>query len=152
MAERNQASLLLLPSAVTTRKLGSASNGAERGEQHLGSHRQGHGQGRKDNSKAGVQQSPAQKGNRERQRHADLWKQADRRSTFAAAPPVATLQGRASGRGVGVRPGMARGVRPCLGPPSQPSPTRGEGAILDRYQCSKGDVYLRETEPAPASS
>jgi hypothetical protein len=98
MAERNQASLLPLPSAVTTRKSESASNGAERGDQHLGSHRQGHGQGREDNSKAGVQQSPAQKGNGERQRHADLWKQADRGSTFAAAPPVAPPQGRARRR------------------------------------------------------
>jgi len=125
MAERNQASLLPLPSAVTTRKAGADSNGAERGEQHLGSHRQGHGQGREDNSKAGVQQSPAQKGNGERQRHADLWKQADRRSTFAAAPPVATPQGRASGRGVGVRPGVARGVRPCLCPPIPTFPHQG---------------------------
>jgi len=98
MAERNQASLLPLPSAVTTRKSESASHGAERGDQHLGSHRQGHGQGSEDNSKAGVQQSPAQKGNGERQRHPDLWKQADRRSTFAAAPPVAPPRGeRAAG-------------------------------------------------------
>ena len=57
MAKRNQASFLPLPSAVTTRKSGSASDGAERGEQHPGGHRQGHGQGREDNSKAGVQQS-----------------------------------------------------------------------------------------------
>ena len=99
---------------------GSDSHGAERRAQHPGSHRQGHGQGREDNSKAGVQQSPAQQGNGERQRYADLWKQADKRSTFAAAPPLATHQGRASGR--------AR------------QPTAG------------GDGYLRDTEPAPASS
>jgi hypothetical protein len=37
--------------------------------------------------------------------------------------------------GVGVRPGVAGGGRPGLCPPSQPSPTRGEGAILDR--CSR---------------
>src|SRR4029453_2896191 len=104
MAERNQASLLPLPSAVTTQKSESASDGAERGAQHPGSHRQGHGQGREDNSKAGVQQSPAQKGNGERQRQADLWKQADRRSTFAAAPPVAPPRGeRAAGWSSGAR-------------------------------------------------
>src|SRR4029450_1369647 len=93
MAERNQASLLPLPSAVTTRKSESASDGAERGAQHPGSHRQGHGQGREDNSKAGVQQSPAQQGNGEWQRQADLWKQEDRRSTFATAPPVPPPRG-----------------------------------------------------------
>src|SRR5262252_965143 len=100
MAERNQASLLPLPSAVTTRQSESASDGAQR----LGSHRQGHGQGREDNSKVGVQQSPAQKGNGEQQRQADLWKQADRRSTFAAAPPVAPGRGdRATGWSSGPR-------------------------------------------------
>jgi hypothetical protein len=139
MAERNQASLLPLPSAVTTRKSESASDGAERGAQHPGSHRQGHGQGREDNSKAGVQQSPAQKGNGERQRQADLWKQADRRSTFAAAPPVAPPRGeRAAGWSSGPR-GHAATAHGGQG--------RARPAA-DRW----GEVYLREAAPTPVSS
>src|SRR5215475_8150177 len=139
MAERNQASLLPLPSAFTTRKSESASDGAERGAQHPGSQRQSHGQGHEDNSKAGVQQSPAQKGNGERQRQADLWKQADRRSTFAAAPPVAPPRGeRAAGWSSGPR---------CHTATAHGGQGRARLAA-DRW----GEVYLWETEDAPASS
>ena len=138
MAKRNQASLLPLPPAVTTRKSGADSNGTERGDQHPCGHRQGRSQEREDNSKAGVQQSPAQKRNGEWQRQADLWKQADRRSTFAAAPPVAPPRGE---RAAGWSSGPHGHAATAHGGQGRARPA------ADRW----GEVYLWETEDAPAS-